>query len=181
MFGTHSSERSLFLDSEESVDPSEDELQELLGESGDHQSGLRALDLGGTPRDTALVQPGLLGSTVGLADLGTPVRRGGRSIRGTRDRVGWVPELGSWRTTGDQNRIQSPHRSDSRPLDTLVRRHWVQLGLSHRRPVSPVLRPPVLQFPLHSPLHPHQPHLAGIIRNSLHRQRRVGWWMYLGH
>ena len=35
-FGTLSSERSIFSDSEESVDPSEDELQEVLGESGDH-------------------------------------------------------------------------------------------------------------------------------------------------
>ena len=53
-FGTHSSERSersLFSDSEESVEPSEDELQELLGESGDNQNSLRALDLGGVPRD----------------------------------------------------------------------------------------------------------------------------------
>ena len=171
---TLGSERSLFSDSEESVEPSEDVLQELLGESGDNQNSLRALDLGGVPRDTAVVQPG-------QEDLEIPVRRGGRSIRGTRDRVGWVPELGLWRTIGDRTRIQSPHRSDSRPLDTLTRRHWVQLGLSHRRPVSPVLRSPVLQLPLHPPLLPHQPHTEGIVRNSLHRQRCVGWWMYLGH
>ena len=69
-FGTHSSERSersLFSDSEESVEPSEDELQELLGESGDNQNSLRALDLGGVPRDTAVVQPG-------QEDLESPVR-----------------------------------------------------------------------------------------------------------
>ena len=145
-FGTLYCEGSLFLDSEESVDPSEDELQELLGESGDHQSGLGALNLGGTPGNTALVQPDLLGGTAGRTDLESLARRGGRSIRGIRDRVGWSPELGSWRTIGDRNRIQSPHRSDSRPLDPLARRHWAQLRLSHRRPVSPVIRPPVLQF-----------------------------------
>ena len=176
-FGTYSSERSerslfsLFSDSEGSVEPSEDGLQELLGEAGDNQSSLGALDLGGVPRDLAVVQPGQEG-------LESSTRRGGRSIRGTREnREGCVPEL-SWRKIGDRTRIQSPHRSDSRPLDTLTRRHWVQLGLSHRRPAPPVLRYPVLQLPLHAPLIPHQPHTEGIVRNALHRQRRVGWWMY---
>ena len=46
---TLSSERSIFSDSEESVDPSEDDLQEVLGAPGDHQSGLGGLDLRGTP------------------------------------------------------------------------------------------------------------------------------------
>ena len=127
------------------------------------------LYLGGTPGDTSLVQSDLLGGIGGWTDRDSLTRRGGRSLKGICDRAAWSPELGSWRTVGDRNRIQSPHRSESRPLDPLARRHWAQLGLSHRRPVSPILRPPVLQLPLHPPLHPVHPHIPGIVQNPLHR------------
>ena len=127
--GTLSSDRSIFSDSEESIDPSEDDLQEVLGLPGDSQGGLGGLDLGGTPGDTSLVQSDLLGGIGGRTDRDSHTRRGGRSLRGIRDRAAWSPELGSWRTAGDRSRIQSPHRSESRPLDPLARRHWAQLGL----------------------------------------------------
>ena len=178
-FGTHSSERSdrsllsLFSDSEGSVEAPEDRLQELLGEVGGDQNSLGVRELGGgVPRGRAVVQPGKEGPE-------TSARRGGRSLRGTREnREGWVPELGLWRRIGDETRIQSPHRIDSRPLDTLARRHWVQLGLSHRRPIPPILQYPVLQLPLQAPLTPAQPQMERFIGNSLHRQCCVLWTRY---
>ena len=107
--GTLSSERSIFSDSEESVDPLEDDLQEVLGEPGDSQGGLGGLYLGGAPGDTSLVQSDLLGDIGGWTDRDSLTRRGGRSIQGIRDRAAWSPELGYWRTIRDRNRIQSSH------------------------------------------------------------------------
>ena len=134
----------------------EDRLLELLGEAEGNQNSLGALETsGGVPRDCVVVQPGLEG-------LETSARRGGRSIRGTREnREGCGPGLGLWRRIGDETRIQSPHRLDSRPLDLLARRHWVQLGLSHRRPIHPALQYPVFQLPLQTPLTPGEPQTEG--------------------
>ena len=62
------------------MDPSEDDLQEVLGEPGDPQGGLGGLDLGGVPGDTSLVQSDLLGDIGGRTDRDSLARRGGRSL-----------------------------------------------------------------------------------------------------
>ena len=138
---TLSSVGTIFSDSEESVDPTEEDPQEVLGLPRDFQGDPGGSGLREVPGDTSLVQSDLLGDIGGGTVRDSHIRRGGRSYRGIRDRgsAAWSPELVSWRTAADRSRIHSPHRSESRPLDPLARRHWAQLGLTQRRPVSPIL------------------------------------------
>ena len=63
--GTLSSVGSIFSDSEESIDPTEDDPQEVLRLPGDSQGDPGGSGLGGTPGDTSLVQSGLLGDIGG--------------------------------------------------------------------------------------------------------------------
>ena len=96
-----------------------------------------------------------------------PVFRRGQAVRGTREhggggQPGRVSSEGALRSLQDGDRIQFPHRPESRPLDRLARRHWCQLGLSHRRPIHPALmsavyyppRPLPLQFKYHKKVQP---------------------------
>ena len=87
-----------------------------------------------------------------------PVFRRGQPVRGTREhdagggRIGRVSGEGALRSLQDADRIQFPHRPESRPLDRLARRHWCELGLSHRRPIHPALLADVYYPPRPLPL-----------------------------
>ena len=115
--------------------------------------------------------------------------RGGERRPGRRgDLVGggvsWRGDLGgrsvSWRDCGsaDRHRTQPPHRSEAHSLDPLARRHWVQLGLGRRRGGhQPILRAPVLQYPVQSALqHPLSP---GVERHPTARQAGPMWFCLL--
>ena len=87
-----------------------------------------------------------------------PVFRRGVPVRGTREhdtgggRIGRVSGEGALLALQDADRILLPHRAVSRPLDRLARRHWCELGLSHRRPVHPALLADVYYPPRPLPL-----------------------------
>ena len=86
-----------------------------------------------------------------------PVFRRGQAVRGIREhggggQPGGVSSDGALRLLEDGDRIQFPHRQESRPLDRLARRHWSQLGLSHRRPIHPALMHTVFYPPWPLPL-----------------------------
>ena len=175
--GTLSSVGTIFSDSDESINPTEEDPQEVIGLPRDFQGDPGGPGLREVPGDTSLVKSDLLGDIGGGTVRDSHVRRGGRYYRGIRDRgsAAWSPELGSWRTAADRSRIHSPHQSESRPLDPLARRHWAQLGLTQRRPDSPTLCPPVLQLPL-LPIQPIHPHIFRIVEHPMFRQHQVMWW-----
>ena len=175
--GTLSSVGTIFSDSEESIDHTEEDHQGVLGLSRAIQGEPGVPDPLEVQGGTSLVQSDLPGDSGGRSVRDSHIRRGGRSCRGICDggSAAWSPELGAWRAAADQRWVQSRHRSETRPLDPLARRHWAQLGLIHRRPDPPTLRPPVLQLPL-LPLQPPHPHIFGIVERPMFRQPRVMWW-----
>ncbi len=86
-----------------------------------------------------------------------PVFRRGQAVQGIREhrgggQPGGVSSDGALRLLEDGDRIQFPHRQESRPLDRLARCHWSQLGLSHRRPIHPALMHAVFYPPWSFPL-----------------------------
>ena len=136
---------------------------------GSFQPGSRGT-AGWTPRERGLYQPGSrvpsptrwVPGERGLYQLNLrepvgPVFRGGWAVRGAREHrgggePGGISSVGVLRLLEDEDRVQAPYRQNSRPLDRLARRHWTQLGLSHRRPIHPALLHPVFYPPRPLPL-----------------------------